>query len=695
MDKNWNRLNTGGKFLVIGTLTGLLIAGCGGGGTSNVPGTATSISGTAATGAPVVGQVVAIDANGTRFTATTSSAGAYTINVAGGTAPFILTVIGMSGGKAVTLNSVATAVGQTVNITPLTDLIVSTASGQPGGAALSDLCSSAVAADQTQCKAALTAAATPANLSAAVTAVTQMIAPLNGTNIDPLNGAFTANGTGMDALLDAILVTPAAAQGAMATVTLIAVPTQQLGTVTMPATAGGTATTATVTPSPATLTDATNASTVLSEIRVCNAQMNALYPANMTAAPTAQQVAPSIDATFSFGGPGSMMDQAAMITAMSTLVSAGGMAQPGFALPVTGLSQLDFGAQPDAATALAATTASPISANPAAIGTTAWVQMDAAAAGGGLINVKFVKNAAYTGCPGGWKIAGWNHIDMHMQARVNKGNFANTGITYSRELPFHVNTDNAMAEGVGSIVVTGPGLHVYDPAVATGVGAATPVTLVTPPVPPLPAVQSTAMEIQGALTGNTEAIQSCQDLQLAASTITGTPCYDETAVAPGAVFIWAVYDTAATPAVKYVFPFQVGAVPLSRAFVMANDANLFAQNITSVPNGVAALTTAVAGITAGMPMDNIITFHYTQSLVYGARTDHCGIGLSDPVTGLTVLNAEQDATGLQTSCTFFTAGLNSGSLAKPAAAMSGIYKHMRVSNTVLGNMAVSAQTFPD
>jgi hypothetical protein len=227
----------------------LCLAGCGGGGMGNQNPGSQTITGTAATGVAIVGQVIAIDTTGKTFTATTSATGAYTVDVTGGTAPFLLTITGTSSGNTVTWNSIATAVGQTVNITPLTDLIVSTAAGQPGGATLATLCTSTVPADQVSCRAALTAAATPANLSAAVTAVTNMIAPLNTTAANPLNGAFVGgSGTGMDAVLDAILVTPATAQGGTATVTLVAVPTQQLGTVTMPPAAGGTANPVTIPP---------------------------------------------------------------------------------------------------------------------------------------------------------------------------------------------------------------------------------------------------------------------------------------------------------------------------------------------------------------------------------------------------------------------------------------------------------------
>lgn len=709
MHKNMNSMNKVGKWLIIGSIVGTLIAACGGGGSStpaasgnNTGGTSTSVSGVAASGAPIVGQVVAIDANGKTFAATTSASGAYTVNVAGGTAPFILTVVGMSGGKAVTLNSVATAVGQTVNITPLTDLIVSTAAGQPGGAALANLCASNVAADQVKCKAALTAATTGTNLSAAVAAVTKMIAPLNTAGIDPLNGAFTANGTGMDGVLDAILVTPAAGQGAMATVTLIAVPTQQLGTVTMPAAAGGVATPVTVVPPTSAITATTTAATALSEIQVCLASLSALYPTNMTTPPTVAQVTPFIDPTFMAGGAGSTQNQTWFINnVMTVLASAGGIAQPGLTITSSGLAAFDFTPQLTTALAQGMTTASPVSA------TAAWVRLQVP--GNNSMNWKMVKGAAYTGCAGGWRVAGDSHVGNHMDARVSKWMFTQPTITYTykRELPLHVQTASAVAEGIGSIVVSGPGLAVYSGNATTPFGATTPITLVVPPVPVAPAVQLTALGIQGQMstngtntsypTGsfyfNAEAIQSCQDLGLIVAPqtlpVAGTPCYDETAVAPGAVFTWTAWSSAATPAVLYAYSYQVDAVPLSLAFAQANDKDLFVQNITPTPATVAALNTAATAIGVGAPIDNIIKFNYTMSAVYGGTVNNCNVGLVDS-TGTTVLMAEQNAMGQQTSCTFVSAGLNSGNLNKPATAFvgtatTGWTSNMSVSANVLGN----------
>jgi hypothetical protein len=104
------------------------------------------------------------------------------------------------------------------------------------------------------------------------------------------------------------------------------------------------------------------------------------------------------------------------------------------------------------------------------------VKISAPLAGVGLENWKMVKGTAYTGCAGGWKIAGTGHIDMHMTARVSKWSFFNT-TTYTRSLPFHVETAKALAENIGSIVVKHPGLFVYSGNPAAPVGAATPITL--------------------------------------------------------------------------------------------------------------------------------------------------------------------------------------------------------------------------
>jgi hypothetical protein len=186
---------------------------------------------------------VVIDATGKISTAvaTNAATGAFTVDVAGLTAPFLLQVVGTAGGKQVFLSSVATAAGQTVNLTPLTDLVVSAAAGVAGGGSLVDACAPSGSTAPAACVAALKDATTGSRLSTAVSDVAKLVKDLNTAGTDVLNGAFTANGTGFDALLDKILVTPASSGSPVATVTLIASNTS-LGQVALPATSGGTAT---------------------------------------------------------------------------------------------------------------------------------------------------------------------------------------------------------------------------------------------------------------------------------------------------------------------------------------------------------------------------------------------------------------------------------------------------------------------
>jgi hypothetical protein len=94
--------------------------GDGGGGTT----TSATLSGVAATGAPIAGGTVTIRcATGSALTATTSSAGAWTVTTSGQTLPCALQVSGGNLPSGTTYHSVTTTFGN-VNITPLTDLIV-------------------------------------------------------------------------------------------------------------------------------------------------------------------------------------------------------------------------------------------------------------------------------------------------------------------------------------------------------------------------------------------------------------------------------------------------------------------------------------------------------------------------------------------------------------------------------------------
>lgn len=110
-----------------------LLAGCGGGGgSSSAP--ATTLSGTAAVGLPIVGGTVKVTcAAGTAITGipNTGTTGAWSVNVSGQTLPCAVqvsdgTINGVN--NTTPYHAIATASG-TVNVTPLTDLIVANLAG--------------------------------------------------------------------------------------------------------------------------------------------------------------------------------------------------------------------------------------------------------------------------------------------------------------------------------------------------------------------------------------------------------------------------------------------------------------------------------------------------------------------------------------------------------------------------------------
>lgn len=127
----------------------LLLAGCGGGGgctavswalgsgagsacaqaksNASATGVAGALSGVAAGGAPIIGNVEVTDSLGAKRGATIEANGRYVVDVQGMTGPFAIKAGGRVGGTWVTYYSVALTsdVGGTINITPFTDIIVS------------------------------------------------------------------------------------------------------------------------------------------------------------------------------------------------------------------------------------------------------------------------------------------------------------------------------------------------------------------------------------------------------------------------------------------------------------------------------------------------------------------------------------------------------------------------------------------
>lgn len=109
--------------------------GCGGGGGDSPVGAAPAVagfSGVAAAGLPLVGTVTVKDANGVSRATPIGEGGSYSVDVTGLTGPFMFRAEGTVGGRSYIIHSAASAADTngTINITPLTDLIVSNIAGQ-------------------------------------------------------------------------------------------------------------------------------------------------------------------------------------------------------------------------------------------------------------------------------------------------------------------------------------------------------------------------------------------------------------------------------------------------------------------------------------------------------------------------------------------------------------------------------------
>ncbi|MHB8763169.1 MAG: hypothetical protein ACYDA8_02320 [Deferrisomatales bacterium] len=192
---------------VVGALLGLGLAGCGGGGGGDpptatpTPTPSTKLGGVAAAGAPIVGTVTVKDSSSPAKTKTETIAadGTYTVDVSGLTPPFALRANGAVGGRIYQLYSGATAadVGGTVNITPLTDLIIANMAGQIA---------------ERYFDAGNFAGMTPAALDEAQSVLRARLQPILAAvgladTIDLLRASFSTDRTGLDAALDVLRVT--------------------------------------------------------------------------------------------------------------------------------------------------------------------------------------------------------------------------------------------------------------------------------------------------------------------------------------------------------------------------------------------------------------------------------------------------------------------------------------------------------
>lgn len=181
-------------------LAGFVAQGCGGGGghhntTTTVTGTS-SLSGTAAQGAAIANAKITIkDANGRTRTGTTGSDGTYTIDVSGTVQPLLVKIDLTSG---TSIFSVAALGSGVCNVTPLTDLVVQSYFQVLGTTAATAFLTPTSAtpypsAVQVQ---------TIEKVVVAMVARTLQANGLDPTQTSLFTTTFTANGSGIDAVLD-------------------------------------------------------------------------------------------------------------------------------------------------------------------------------------------------------------------------------------------------------------------------------------------------------------------------------------------------------------------------------------------------------------------------------------------------------------------------------------------------------------
>lgn len=195
MRQLWNSI----KLVMFGAATAMALAACGGGGSSTPA--ATTISGVAAAGAPIIGSVTIKDSTGKTVPNIPIAAdGKYTVDVAalGLKAPYMVRADGYVGGNEYHLYSAGTSadVGGTINITPLTDLIVANIAKTVA----SDYFTSGNFSNLTAAQLTTQSDAMAAKLQPILAAV-----GVSGS-IDLLRTSFSADHKGLDAALDVIRV---------------------------------------------------------------------------------------------------------------------------------------------------------------------------------------------------------------------------------------------------------------------------------------------------------------------------------------------------------------------------------------------------------------------------------------------------------------------------------------------------------
>lgn len=179
----------------------VFLTACGGGGGSADGTGASTVSGVAATGAPVYGTVTIKDRNGVqRGSVTTDEDGKFSIDVTGLAPPFLLKVDGLANNLPTTLYSVTTGTG-TAHITPFSNLALHLVTGADPATVFG---ADGIPPD--------TSRIDGVRLQNALEKIKTLLAPLLAeygiTDFEPIGGAYSATpGNRLDAMLDVIGLT--------------------------------------------------------------------------------------------------------------------------------------------------------------------------------------------------------------------------------------------------------------------------------------------------------------------------------------------------------------------------------------------------------------------------------------------------------------------------------------------------------
>lgn len=203
----------------------LLVSGCGGGGGGGGAAAQTqTVTGVAAAGAPISGNVTIEDSSATPKTLTKAIAadGSYSFDVTGWTKPLMLKAVGTAAGNSYTLYSLtgdAASAGlaqMTANINPMSNLVVANAAVSAGkGANLETVYNNFAAMGQ----------AVSGSLPQSVLEVQATLKTLLPTYVatiaaaNPISDSYTANHTGLDLMFDSVRISVDSANSGTASIT--------------------------------------------------------------------------------------------------------------------------------------------------------------------------------------------------------------------------------------------------------------------------------------------------------------------------------------------------------------------------------------------------------------------------------------------------------------------------------------------